>query len=227
MATEPAQVRSTAPNLADLPGQQSLVEEVWNAISHGAGALGGITALVLMVVYASFTGDPWKIVAVSIYGASLVLLFSASTFFHAFQNPRVKHVFWVLDHAAIYLLIAGTYTPFTLVSIRGGWGWSIFGIVWGLALVGILYKAFAIGRWPWISVGLYVLMGWVGVVAAYPILMAMPLMGVGLLLLGGLFYTGGVAFFVWHKLPYHHVIWHLFVLAGAVTHVFAVWFYVI
>jgi len=215
------------PDLSDLPGQQSPGEEIANAISHGLGALLGIAGLVMMVVFASLDGDPWRIVAMSIYGATLVVLFSASTLFHAFQNPRIKHVFWVLDHVAIYLLIAGTYTPFTLVTLRGGWGWSIFGVVWGLAIIGIIYKSLWIGRYPWISVGLYVAMGWVGIIAAWPIVMTMPVAGWGLLLLGGLVYTAGVAFFTWHKLPFHHVIWHFFVLAGAAVQFLAVWWYVL
>lgn len=217
----------SSPRLEDLPGQQSIPEEIANAISHGIGAGLGIAALSVLVTFASMGGDPWRIVAMAIYGATLVLLFGASTFFHAFQNPKVKHVFWILDHAAIYLLIAGTYTPFTLVTLRGPWGWSIFGVVWGLALIGILYKSFAIGRWPWVSVALYVVMGWVGIIAAWPILTSMALPGVGLLLGGGLLYTAGVLFFVWHKLPYHHLIWHIFVLAGAITQFLAVLWYVL
>lgn len=215
------------PSLDDLPGQQSLAEEVANAISHGIGALAGIAALTVLVVFASLDGDPWRIVAVSIYGASLVLLFGASTVYHAIQNPPVKRIFWVMDHMAIYLLIAGTYTPFMLVTLRGPWGWSIFGVVWGLALIGLVYQAFFIGRFPWVSVALYVAMGWVGIIAAWPIVTSLPLAGVGLVLLGGVLYTIGVAFFRWHSLPFHHLIWHLFVLGGATAQFLAVWWYVL
>lgn len=180
-----------------------------------------------MVTFASFTGDPWKIVSVSIYGATLVLLFGASTIYHAAKNPTLKHVFWILDHAAIYLLIAGTYTPFTLVTIRGGWGWSIFGVVWGLALIGIIYKAVAIGRYPWFSVALYLAMGWMVLIPIWPVVNALELGGLLLMALGGLLYTGGVVFFVWHKLKFHHLIWHIFVLAAAAAHFLAVTWYVI
>lgn len=215
------------PSFLDLPGQQSLREEIANAITHGLGALLSIAALVLMVVQTSMGGDPWRIVAASIYGASLVVLFGASTLYHGVQNPGYKRVFWMVDHMAIYLLIAGTYTPYTLVTLRGGWGWSIFGVVWGLAIVGITYQALFIGRWPWISVVLYVCMGWVGVIAIYPIIVGLPLMGTVLLFLGGVLYTLGVLFFRWHSLPYHHVVWHFFVLAGAAAQLASVMGYVL
>jgi hemolysin III len=215
------------PSFAGLPGHQTLAEEVANAISHGVGAAFSIAALALLVTFASMGGDPWRIVAVSIYGASLVVLFLASTLYHGIQNPRAKHVFWILDHMAIYLLIAGTYTPFTLVTLNGPWGWSIFGVVWGLAALGITYQAFFIGRWPWFSVGLYIAMGWVGLAAIVPLVTQLPLGGFGLVVLGGVFYTAGVVFFRWHTLRYHHLIWHLFVLAGAAAHVWAVAAYVV
>jgi hemolysin III len=215
------------PNLFDLPGQQSPVEEMVNAITHGVGATLGVAALALLVTYASMDGDPWRIVAMSVYGTSIVLLFSASTFFHALRNRKAKQIFWILDHAAIYLLIAGTYTPFTLVTLRGPWGWSIFGVVWGLAIIGIIYKAFWIGRLPWLSVTLYLVMGWVGAIAAWPLLNVMPTIGAAMMLGGGLLYSGGVVFFLWHKLPFHHVIWHGFVLAGAAVHCLAITIYVL
>ena len=213
--------------LSELPGQQSRPEEVANSISHGIGAALGIAGLVLLVVFASLDGDPWRIVAMSVYGASLVILFTSSTVYHALWNDRLKHVFWILDHAAIYLLIAGTYTPVALVTLGGGWGWSLFGIQWGLALFGIVYKLLFIGRYPMVSVAVYIIMGWVGVVAVWPILVAMPLAGAVMMLVGGLFYTGGVAFYRWHSLKYHHFWWHLFVLAGAAVHWFAIWWYVL
>jgi hemolysin III len=220
-------MQHTPVDLEALPGAQDPLEEVANSISHGLGAAFSIAGLVLLVVWASLGGDPWRIVAVSVYGASLVILFSASTLYHAVRNPRLKRIFWVLDHASIYLLIAGTYTPFTLVTLRGGWGWSIFGVQWGLALLGILYKLFFIGRYPAVSVALYIVMGWVGVIAVWPILQALPLAGVGLVALGGVLYTAGVVFFRWFSLRFHHLWWHLFVLAGAAVHWVAVGWYVV
>lgn len=221
MATTPDRI------LADLPGHQTPIEELWNAISHGIGALLSIVGLVVLIVQASMTGDPWRIVAVCIYGASMVLLFTSSTIYHGVTNMRIKHIFWVLDHAFIYLLIAGTYTPFTLVPLRGGWGWSIFGVVWGLALVGLVFKLLFIGRYPGLSIALYLVMGWVVVIAAYPLVMTVPPGGLALLALGGLLYTGGVVFYAWHSLKFGHVWWHLFVLGGAAAHYFAVLWYVV
>jgi hemolysin III len=213
--------------LADVPGHQSPIEELWNAISHGLGAIGSVVGLVFLIVFAAQTGDPWRIVAVSIYGASMVLLFTSSTIYHGVTNMRIKHVFWVLDHAFIYLLIAGTYTPFTLVTIRGGWGWSVFGIVWGLAIFGIVFKLLFIGRWPMVSIALYLLMGWSVVVALYPLVTALAPGGLALMILGGLLYTGGVAFYAWHSLRFGHVLWHVFVLAAAAAHYFCVLWYVV
>lgn len=213
--------------LADVPGHQTPIEELWNAISHGVGALASIAGLVWLVVVASQTGDPWRIVAASIYGASMVLLFTSSTLYHGITNMRWKHIFWVLDHAFIYLLIAGTYTPFTLVTIRGGWGWSIFGVVWGLALFGIVFKLLWIGKFPMLSVALYLVMGWVAIVAIYPLVMALPTAGLIGMVLGGLLYSGGVVFYAWHSLKFGHVLWHLFVLGGAAAHFFTILWYVI
>ncbi len=213
--------------MAALPGQQSVGEEIANAISHGLGAALGITALVVLVTFAAMQGDAMRIVAMSVYGASLVILFLASTLYHAIHKKSIKQAFWLMDHMAIYLLIAGTYTPFTLVTLGGAWGWSIFGVVWGIAVVGMIYQALFIGRHPWVSVVLYVTMGWVGMIAVGPLVSALPVPGMVLVALGGALYTGGVAFFQWHSLKYHHFIWHLFVLGGATAHVFAVLWYVL
>ena len=166
-------------------------------------------------------------VACSIYAAAMVVLYSSSTLYHAVSTPKAKSTLRVFDHAAIFLLIAGTYTPFTLVSLRGPWGWSIFGTVWGLAVVGIIIEIAFPGRWPALSLALYVAMGWVVVVAVKPLLSVLPTRGLVLLLLGGLAYTGGIVFYVWKRLPYGHAVWHLFVLAGTVFHFFAVLLYVV
>lgn len=205
---------------------QTRAEEIANSVTHGVGAAVGLAALTAMVVAASLEGDAWKIVAGAIHGTTVSVLFVASTLYHAFRKPRLKDVFQVLDHAAIHLLIAGTYTPFALVTLRGPWGWSILGVVWTLAIVGIVLEAVACNRYPRLSVALYLATGWVGIVAAWPLLAALPMAGVGWLVAGGLAYTGGVAWF--HRDgPYDHVIWHLFVLAGAICHVVAVLFYVV
>ena len=162
-----------------------------------------------------------------VVGASMVLLFTGSALYHGLTNTRLKHIFWVVDHAFIYLLIAGTYTPFTLVTIRGGWGWSIFGVAWGLAIIGIVFKLVAIGKYPKVSIALYLIMGWIIVIALYPLIMAMSWTGLALLGLGGLLYTVGTIFYAWYSLRFGHVVWHLFVLGGAAAHFFAVLYDVI
>jgi hemolysin III len=202
---------------------QTPAEELANSLTHGLGAALGAAGLAWIVVATSLFGDPRRIVAASVYGASLFALFLASTLYHALPHPRAKRVFQVLDHAAIFLLIAGTYTPFSLVALRGAWGWSIFGVVWGIAAAGIAFEAAFIGRFPRLSTALYLALGWVGLVAAVPLVHALPLAGLAWLVAGGLAYTGGVVFFAWEKLPFHHTLWHLFVLAGAACHFAAVW----
>jgi len=202
-------------------------EETANIVSHGIGLVLAIVALVMLVVKASVGGDPWRIVAMSVYGSTLVLLFAASTLYHSAREPRLRRLLRILDHSSIYLLIAGTYTPFTLVTLRGPWGWSLFGIVWGMAAAGIFYKAYWLGRNAWVSTALYVAMGWLGLVAAGPIISTLDPAGLAWLLGGGLLYTGGVVFFLWERLPFHHLIWHLFVLGGAICHFIAVLLYVL
>lgn len=202
-------------------------EETINAVTHGAGAVLGAAGLAVLVVLAALRGDAWHVVSCAIYGATLVLLFTSSTLYHSFRGPRVKHVFRVIDHSSIYLLIAGTYTPFLLVSLRGGWGWSLFGVVWGLALAGIAFQIFFVDRFRLAQTLIYLGMGWLVVVATRPLLTGVPLGGLLWLLAGGLFYTLGAVFYLWKKLPYHHGIWHLFVLAGSVCHYFAILLYVL
>jgi hemolysin III len=205
----------------------SLGETIANSVTHGIGAALAIAGLAVLVVFASLYGSAWHIVSVSIYGATLVFLYLFSTLYHSIQGPRVSKVLQVFDHAAIFLLIAGTYTPFTLVTLRGPLGWALFGVVWGLALFGVAFQTTLLRRHVAISLSLYIGMGWAVVVAAQPMLAALPLPGIGLLLAGGLAYTLGVIFYVWHRLPYHHAIWHLFVLAGSILHFFAILLYVI
>ncbi|WP_321474667.1 hemolysin III family protein [uncultured Paludibaculum sp.] len=204
----------------------TLGEEIANSVTHGAGALLSVAGLVVMVATAALDGSAVRVVACSIYGASLVLLYTFSTLYHALTNRRAKRLFRVLDHISIYLLIAGTYTPFTLVTLHGAWGWALFGVVWGLAVLGIGFKAFFTGRMEVLSTSVYILMGWVGAVAIRPLLQMMPWTGFLWLLAGGLCYTLGVAFYSWRR-KYSHAVWHLFVLAGSACHFFAVWRWVL
>ena len=163
----------------------------------------------------------------SIYGSTLILLYLASTFYHSIQSPRAKKTFRVLDHSAIFLLIAGTYTPFTLVNLRGAWGWTLFGLVWGLAIGGIILKVFFVGRFRILSVCLYIGMGWLVLIAFKPRLSVIPVNGIIWLGIGGLAYTFGVIFYAFKQIPFNHAIWHLFVLAGSVCHFFSIFFYVL
>jgi hemolysin III len=204
-----------------------VAEEIANSVTHGIGLALSVAGLPVLVVLASLYGSASHIVSCSIYGGTLVLMYTASTLYHSFQAPRVKRVFKVLDHCAIYLLIAGTYTPFTLVTLWPSYGKALFGLVWGLALLGILMKVFFVGRFHTVSVLIYLFMGWMAVVAVKPILASIPLKGILWIVAGGLAYTFGVVFYAWKRLPYSHAIWHLFVLAGSVCHYFAVMFYVL
>lgn len=202
-------------------------EEIANSITHGIGLLLAICGAAILVVCANLWGNTWHIVTCSIFAATLVLLYLASTLYHGVQQPRAKMLLQLADHAAIFLLIAGTYTPFTLVNMRGPWGWTIFGIVWGLALLGIAFQAILLRRWAWGIVVLYVLMGWTIVIAFKPLFASVAIGGILLLALGGLAYTAGIAFYAWNRLPFNHAVWHLFVIAGSVFHFFAVLYYVI
>lgn len=205
----------------------SVGEEIAHAVIHGLGVLLSIGGLVLMVTFSALYGDAWHIVSTSIFGTTLILLYTASTLYHAIPNPEAKEVLRRLDHAAIYLLIAGTYTPFTLVSLPGNWGWPLFGLVWSIAIVGMALELAGNSRFKRLSLSLYLSLGWVIVIAANPMLKSVETGGLLLLLAGGLSYSFGVIFYVWKTLPYHHALWHLFVLAGSALHFFAVFFYVI
>lgn len=205
----------------------SVAEQVAHTVTHGAGLLLAIAALILMVVLAAQRGSAIHVVACSIYGTTLVLLYAASTFYHGLPPGRSKRVFGILDHAAIFLLIAGTYTPFTLVTLRGAWGWSLFGVIWGLAVAGVLLETISRGRARRLQLPLYLVMGWAIVIAARPLMAELPREGLVLLGAGGLAYTLGVVFFVWRRLPFHHAVWHVFVLGGSICHFFAILLYVI
>lgn len=200
-------------------------EEVASLVTHGVGVVFSIVALVIMLLLSA--GDALKLISAAVFGTSLVLLYSSSTLYHFFTSPQWKARFQALDHACIYLLIAGSYTPIALITLKGAWGWSLFGAVWAMALGGVLMKTLWQGQKDhWISTALYLLMGWLIVFAFGPLLRAMPAAGIGWLVAGGLAYSLGVVFFAWRRLPFNHAIWHLFVLGGSVCHVLAVCLFV-
>jgi len=196
-------------------------EEVANTISHGIGVLMGIVGLVAMVKLAIPFGA-WHITSVSIFGASLILLYLGSTLYHFVRTHRLKRFFQIIDHALIFVLIAGSYTPWLLVNLRGPWGWSLFGVVWGIAVTGIVLKAVFLPRFDRIGAALYVLMGWIICIALKPMIESVNSVGLAWLVAGGLCYTGGVIFYLMRNLKYSHTIWHLFVLAGSACHIIAV-----
>ncbi|RUO76694.1 PAQR family membrane homeostasis protein TrhA [Pseudidiomarina taiwanensis] len=202
-------------------------EEIAHALTHGIGAVASIVGLVFMLVWAVRYGDVWHTVSAAVYGTSLILLYLASTLYHAFPWPKVKGFFQQIDHAAIYLLIAGTYTPFLLVSLRGAWGWSLFGVIWTIAITGVILEVVMKERKKWLSLTLYLGMGWMALVAIKPMLDQVAGQGLLLLLAGGLAYSFGVIFYTWKGLKYHHAIWHVFVLAGSVLHFFSIFYYVL
>jgi hemolysin III len=210
-----------------LAKRYSVAEEIAHSVTHGLGLLLAIAGLAVLVGFATVRGDASHVTAVSIYGATLVLLYAASTLYHSIPIPRAKRVLRLIDHAAIYLLIAGTYTPFMLVTLRGGWGWPVFWVVWGIAVVGIVVELATGGNAKKLSLSMYLGMGWMAILLAKPMLDSLPTGGLVLLGLGGLSYTAGVGFYVSRRLRFHHAIWHLFVLAGSALHYFAVLLYVI
>ncbi|MES9967493.1 MAG: hemolysin III family protein [Sedimenticola sp.] len=205
----------------------SLGEEIAHTITHGVGALLSIAGLAILVAFSTLYGDAWHITSCSIYGATLILLYTSSTLYHGIPLPRAKRILRQIDHAAIFVLIAGTYTPFTLVNLRGGWGWTLFGLVWGIAIAGVVMELAMRKRYRRLSIALYLGLGWLVVIAIEPMLSRVDTGGLVLLLVGGLCYSLGVIFYVWRSLAYHHAVWHLFVLAGSIFHFFAVLLYVI
>lgn len=201
-------------------------EEIANSITHGLGAAFSVAGLVFLLIAAITQGTALSITAAAIFGTTLILLYLASTLYHALTPPRAKRVFQILDHSAIYLLIAGTYTPLTLITLRGPWGWSLFAVIWTLAVLGVVFKSIWIDRHAKLSTAVYVLMGWCAVFAIRPLLRGLPGEGVLWLLAGGLSYTAGVVFYS-SKRRYAHAVWHLFVLGGSVCHYWTVYRYVI
>ena len=207
--------------------EYTLGEEIFSAITHGLGALFGVFALVYMVVVSAIHGAPWAVVSGAIYGGTLIVLFCMSTLYHAIAHRKAKLVFRVLDHTTIFLLIAGTYTPIALITLRGALGWVIFGVEWGVAILGIILNSISIERFKVFSMIGYVVCGWMVVIAFVPLVNSMPFSGFMYLLGGGLFYTIGLLFYKLKNVRYMHSIWHLFVLAGSILHYFSVYLYVL
>lgn len=205
--------------------RQSVGEEIANAAIHGAGVLFSLAALPFLVASAAMRHDPWQVVGGAVFGTTMLLLYLASTIYHALPGTRAKRVWERLDHAAIYLLIAGTYTPFALGALRGPLGWTLLGTIWVLAVVGVVLKSVFGPRFPLLSTAVYLLMGWLAIVAYEPIVERIAPAGMALIVAGGLSYTAGVVFYSWKRLRYGHAAWHLFVLAGTVCHFFAVLHY--
>jgi hemolysin III len=200
-------------------------EEIANTISHGIGLALAIAATPILIAAALRGGSVWSLIGATVFAGAMFSLYFASTLYHALRHDKAKRFFRTLDHGAIFLLIAGTYTPFTLGVLRGPWGWTLLGLIWAMAAAGLTMKALAITRYRWLSMVLYLSMGWLVVIAAKPVLLRVPLHGILWLLAGGVAYTTGVAFYGAHRLRYHHFIWHLFVLAGTTCHFFAVLWY--
>lgn len=223
--SSPQETAATQP--VDAPQPYSPVEELANRLTHGIGAVLSLAGLVILVVHSTLYGNAWHITSTAVYGVSLVVLYTASTLYHSVTSPRARRLCQRFDHAAIFLLIAGTYTPFVLGPLRGGWGWSLFGIVWGCAVVGVVLKFFFAGRFDVLSTLIYLAMGWLVLIAAKPLFAALPLGGIWLLVAGGLCYTFGTVFYLWEKLPFNHAVWHVWVLAGSACHWAAVFGYVV
>jgi hemolysin III len=205
----------------------SKTEELLNRMTHGVGALASIIGVVALISLACQQHDIYRIVSASMYGGAMITFYCLSTAYHSVHSPSVRYLFRILDHASIYLMIAGSYTPFALVTLRGPWGWTLFGTVWGLGTVGAVMKIFTTHRLRYIGPILYIALGWIVVIALKPLSAALPHNGLVLLFAGGVAYTAGVIFYLWDRLPYNHAIWHLFVLTGSVCHYCAIFYYVI
>lgn len=216
-------IKKTKPSFLEripLSPKQSLGEEIANSITHGTGVGLSIAALVILVVFAAQLGDAYKVVGFSIYGAMLIIMYLSSTLYHSFSQPMVKRFFRILDHSSICLLIAGTYTPVTIGVMRGGWGWTLFGLIWGLTLLVINLQIFAMHKLKWIGTVIYALMGGLIIIAVKPLMAKAPHALLTWMAIGGACYLLGIIFYCWKKLPYHHPIWHLFVLGGSICHFF-------
>lgn len=202
-------------------------EEIANTVTHGIGILTSIAALVLLIVFSAIYGTPLHLATFIVYGVTMIMLYTASTFLHALPKGKAKNVFEILDHSSIYFFIAGSYTPITLIIMDGALGWTLFGIVWGLAIAGTVFKVFFVKRFILASTLLYVLMGWLAVFGWSDITSTVGTGGIAFLVAGGVVYSLGAVFYVWRAFPYHHAVWHVFVLGGTVLHFFFVLLYVL
>ncbi|MBM7663208.1 hemolysin III [Bacillus mesophilus] len=202
-------------------------EEIANSITHGIGGLLSIAGLVILIVFSSLYGTAWHVVSFTLFGSTMVLLYTASTLVHSFPPGKVKDFFEIMDHSSIYFFIAGTYTPFLFIAVKGWLGWTLFGVVWGLAIGGTIFKAFFVKKYLHMSTLLYILLGWMIVFAWKPLSENLPANGLTLLVVGGVLYTLGAIFYVWRGFRYHHAIWHIFVIGGSAAHFFAVLFYLL
>jgi len=201
-------------------------EEIINSATHFVGLCLSIAGLVVLIYFAVQSGNRQRIVSFTIYGISLIVLYGASFLYHSTRSKQKKHVAKIIDHSAIYFLIAGTYTPFTLVSLQGVWGKTLFISIWSLAIVGIIFKIFFVNRFKILSTIIYLIMGWLVIIAINPLIRSVPANGIRLLIIGGVIYSTGVIFYLWKNLPFHHSLWHLFVLGGSIAHYFAILLYV-
>lgn len=224
MGAQPSEDQPMASPPAATAVGSTLVEEVINSLTHGIGMALSLIGTAVLVVAASALGDPWKIVSFSIFGACMTLLYTASMLYHGSRRPSLRAVYKLLDHCAIFALIAGTYTPFLLVNMRGVVGWTLFAVIWGLALIGIALKIVFGNRYKLVRVGIYLAMGWLVLFASNELLNSLNDLGFTLVLAGGITYTAGVIFYLADRLPYNHAIWHLFVVGGSVCHFYAIYF---
>lgn len=202
-------------------------EERINALTHGIGVLLSIAALVILITFAALKGNAWHVVGVSIYGSTMLIMYLSSTIVHSLPEGKAKDIFLFIDHSAIYLFIAGTYTPILLVLLRGPIGWTLFGVVWGVAILGIIFKIFFVKRFVIVSTLLYIFLGWFIIIAWKPLSNEMDLMGLIYLIIGGLLYSIGSIFYMWRGFKYHHAVWHIFVILGSAFHFFSILFYVV
>ncbi len=207
--------------------RQSYAEEIANATTHGIGLVLSIVGWIVLIILSGMAGDGWDLAAAAVFGGSLVFLYSTSTLYHSVRSPETKQYLRILDHVAIFLLIAGTYTPFTVVLVREGWGWTLLALVWGFAIAGLLFKLFSKHRFHPAATSLYLAMGWMGILLVDPMRAALPFGALLLVAAGGIAYTVGVIFYGWHSLRYSHAIWHVFVLVGSICHFIAVALYVL
>jgi hemolysin III len=223
-AASESETIGTAAPISSWPRRRSYTrgEEIANWVTHGIGLAASVAGLTLLIVFSSLRGSAWHVVSFTVFGLTLLTLYAVSTIYHALRKHRAKQLFRKLDHAAIFLLIAGTYTPFLLTHLRGPWGWTLFGIIWGLCSAGAVFKLFFAERYRVASTLAYLFAGWLIVVAFEPMIVRVPHGGLWLLLAGGLCYTVGVIFYLWHRLRYHHAVWHTFVLGGSTCHFLAV-----